>query len=138
MTERNKEIVARWFDEYWGKGNPAIVDELGADDLVFSYPLTGELSGREAVKTCNEELFGAFEGMRFKTTEPLIAEGDKVVGRWIGEGTHTGEFAGIPATGKKVSFTGTTIYTVADGKIVHELGEEDAWLVLRQLGVIPE
>lgn len=138
MIDENKAIVTRWFDEYWGKGNPAIVDELGADDLVFYYPLTGELEGREAVKACNENLFGAFAGMRFKTTEPLIAEGDKVVGRWIGEGTHTGEFAGIPATGKKVSFTGTTIYTVKDGKVVNELGEEDAWLVLRQLGVIPE
>jgi steroid delta-isomerase-like uncharacterized protein len=135
-VEDNKQVVTKWFNEYWTKGNPAVVDELGADDLVFYYPLTGELKGREAVKVCNEALFGAFDGLTFWTTEPLIAEGDKVVGRWKGKGVHTGEFAGIAATGKQIAFTGTTIYRVADGKIVEETGEEDAWLVLRQLGVI--
>jgi steroid delta-isomerase-like uncharacterized protein len=138
MIDENKAVVARWFDEYWGKGNAEIVDELGSDNIEFSYPLTGALNGKEAVKGCNTVLFGAFPDITFWTTEPLIAEGDKVVGRWKGEGTHQGEFAGIPATGKKVSFTGTTVYKVVDGKVVEEIGEEDAWLVLRQLGVIPE
>lgn len=52
MSEENKAIVTRWFNEYWGKGNDAVVDELGADDILFSYPLTGELSGKEPVKAC--------------------------------------------------------------------------------------
>jgi steroid delta-isomerase-like uncharacterized protein len=138
MLEDNKAIVSEWFNEYWGKGNVAVVDKLGADDLMFYYPLSGVLEGKEAVKSFGGALFGAFSDLKFQTTEPLIAEGDKVVGRWQGEGKQTGEFAGIPATGKEVSFTGTTIYKVVNGKVVEEIGEEDAWLVLRQLGVIPE
>jgi predicted ester cyclase len=138
MIEDNKKIVTRWFDEYWGKGNPAVVDELGSDNLKFYYPLTGELAGKEAVKAVNTALFGAFDGLKFWTTEPLIADGDKVVGRWKGEGVHTGEFAGIPATGNTISFTGKTIYTVSNGKVVKEDGEEDALLVLKQLGVVPK
>jgi predicted ester cyclase len=138
MIEDNKKIVTRWFDEYWGKGNPAIVDELGSEDMEFYYPLTGVLTGKEAVKAVNVALFGAFEGLRFWTIEPLIAEGDKVVGRWKGEGVQTGEFAGIPAAGNTISFTGTTIYSVSGGKVVKEDGEEDALLVLKQLGVVPE
>lgn len=61
-----------------------------------------------------------------------------MVGRWRGEGTQEGEFAGIPAKGKRISFTGTTIYRVENGKVAEEIGEEDAWLELRQLGAIPE
>jgi steroid delta-isomerase-like uncharacterized protein len=138
MATSNKSIAVRWFGEYWGKGNAAIVDELGAEDLHFSYPLTGAMDGKEAVKACIKALFAAFPDIEFKPVGDFIAEGEWVAGRWKGEGTQTGEFAGIPATGKRVSFTGTTVYRVVDGKIAEELGEEDALLVLKQLGVIPE
>ena len=138
MTMSNKETVALWFSEFWGKGNAAIVDELGAEDIHFYYPLTGPLDGKDAVKACIEALFAAFPDIEFKPVGGFIAEGEWVAGRWTGEGTQTGEFAGIPATGRRVSFTGTTVYRVIDGMISEELGEEDALLVLKQLGVIPE
>jgi len=138
MTPSNKEIAARWFDEYWGKGNAMIVEELAKDDIHFCYPLTGALDGKEAVRACSKTLFAAFPDIKFSPVGSFIAEGEWVAGRWRGEGTQTGEFAGIPATGKKVSFTGTTVYRVDGGKIAEELGEEDSLLVLKQLGVIPE
>lgn len=134
----NKEIVERWFSEYWGKGNAEIVDELGADDLYFYYPLTGVLEGRESVKECIKGLYTAFPDIQFTPVGSFIAEGEWVAGRWKGEGTQAEEFAGIPSAGKKISFTGTTVYQVVDGKIKQELGEEDTLLVLKQLGVIPE
>jgi steroid delta-isomerase-like uncharacterized protein len=138
MTTSNKEIAALWFSEYWGKGNASIVDELGADDIHFYYPLTGALDGKVAVKVCIQALFAAFPDIVFTPVGDFIAEGEWVAGRWKGEGTQTGEFAGIPATGRRVSFTGTTVYRVTGGKIAEELGEEDALLVLKQLGVVPE
>lgn len=48
----------------------------------------------------------------------MIAEGNKVAVHWTFTGTHRGEFQGIPATGKTISWTGIGIYTLMDGKIV--------------------
>jgi len=70
-------------------------------------------------------------------SEDVIAEGDKAVVRWTGRGTHQGVLLGIPPTGKQVTWTGMTIYRIADGKIVEERGEEDALGFLQQLGVVP-
>jgi predicted ester cyclase len=73
----------------------------------------------------------------FKTEiQELIAEGDKVVARVIMTGTHTGDFYGIPATGRRVEFTGIYIVRIADGKIVEHWGEEDSVSLLQQLGVL--
>lgn len=67
-----------------------------------------------------------------------------MVGRWIGGGTHTGvSFRDLavgtletPNTGKKINFSGTTIFTLRDGKIVDETGEEGALTALQQLGLV--
>ena len=69
--------------------------------------------------------------------EDLIAEGDKVVARITMTGTHTGDFWGIPATGKKVEFTGIYIVRIEAGKIVEHWGEEDGVSLMQQLGVMP-
>jgi predicted ester cyclase len=135
--------VARWFTEYWHNLDPSIVDELAAEDLVFSYPLHGELHGREPVKQTILELREAFPDMSFDVVGDLIAEGEYVVGRWKGGGTHTGPaFSKLPlgtlqaASGKRISFSGTTIYRVVNGKVKEEIGQEQALSVLQQLGVV--
>lgn len=74
----------------------------------------------------------------------MIAEKDYVVTRWIGGGKHTGvAFDDLPVgqlatpnTGKIIHFSGTTIFTIKDGKITEELGEEGALTALQQLGII--
>ena len=75
----------------------------------------------------------------------MIAEGDYVAARWIGGGTHTGvAFDDLntgkldkPNTGKKIWFSGITIFTLIDGKIKEEIAEEDGLQVLQQLGLVP-
>lgn len=75
---------------------------------------------------------------------PLIAESDYVVARWFGGGKHTGQaFYDFPVgslpqpnSGKEMRFSGTTVFTLRDGKIVEELGEESALSALQQLGLI--
>jgi predicted ester cyclase len=97
MSQANKDIATRWFTEYWHNGNPDIVDELATDDLLFRYPMHGELHGREPVKAMLEEFTDAFPDMSFDVVGDLIAEGDYVVGRWEGGGTHTGPaFSALP------------------------------------------
>lgn len=74
----------------------------------------------------------------------MIADRDYVVTRWIGGGRHTGvAFDDLPAgrlaepnTGKVIHFSGTTIFTLRDGKITEELGEEGALTALQQLGIV--
>ena len=68
--------------------------------------------------------------------DDLVAEGDKVVARITMSGTNTGNFMGIPPTGKHVSFTGIYIARIANGKIVEHWGEEDAVSLLQQLGAL--
>lgn len=72
-----------------------------------------------------------------------MADGDYVFGRWIGRGTHTGvqfddtsigELAA--SSGKEICFSGMTIFTLKDGKIVKEIGEEGGVTVLQQLGLM--
>ena len=85
----------------------------------------------------------AFPDLAFSGTADLIAEGDYVVGRWVGGGTHTGPafddflLGSLPAaTGKKMRFTGTTVLRLEDGLIVKEIGLDDGVAALQQLGLI--
>lgn len=73
----------------------------------------------------------AFPDLNFWGVGDLIAEGDYVVGRWDGGGTHTGPaFQDLPVgslpakSGRKMKFTGTTVFRIENGKIVEEIGEE--------------
>jgi predicted ester cyclase len=142
--EENKEIVGRWFTEFWGKDfNPAVVDELAAPDIRFEYSLHAPLRGRDAVREFAAAFRAAFPDLGFEGTADLIAEGDYVVGQWIGGGTQTGDafddmpIGSLPAgTGKAMRFTGVTILKVENGLITEELGLDDGVTALQQLGLI--
>lgn len=98
--QENKAIVTRWFEHFWGKaGNVAIVDELGTPDVLVHYPMHGPRRGREAVKRMMTEFRAAFPDLNFWAVGDLIAEGDYVVGRWDGGGTHTGPAFSDPPSG---------------------------------------
>jgi steroid delta-isomerase-like uncharacterized protein len=137
MLEENKAIVGRWFDEFWNKGNTATVDELSTPAVLMYYPLTGELRGRDSLKQMIRQVRAAFPDAHFSLQGDFIAEGDKVVARWKGVATHKGSFGAIPATGRSATWTGITIFRIAEGKVAEETGEEDALSVLQQLGVMP-
>jgi predicted ester cyclase len=143
-VQENKAIVGRWFTEFWGKDfNPAVVDELAAPDIRFEYSLHAPLRGRDAVREFAAAFRAAFPDLGFEGTADLIAEGDYVVGQWIGGGTQTGDafddmpIGSLPAgTGKAMRFTGVTILKVENGLITEELGLDDGVTALQQLGLI--
>jgi predicted ester cyclase len=68
----------------------------------------------------------------------MVAEGDKVAIQLAFEGTQSGDFFGIPPTGRCVTFSGIHILRIADGKIVEHQGTNDDLSLMRQLGAIPE
>jgi len=140
----NKAIVGRWFDGFWGNPwDPRIIDELAAPDILLQYSLHAPRRGRDDVRNFMVEFRKAFPDLNFWGAADLIAEGDYVVGRWEGGGTHTGPAFGdflagsLPAnTGRKMRFTGTTVLKLKDGKIIEEIGLDDGVTALQQLGLI--
>jgi predicted ester cyclase len=81
--------------------------------------------------------YAAFPDARH-TFEDFVAEGDKVALRFTFKGTHTGDFQGIPPTGKPVTISGSVVDRIVDGKIVEHWSLIDTMGLMQQLGVIPE
>jgi steroid delta-isomerase-like uncharacterized protein len=135
-AEENKALVRRTYEEVLNKVHLDVVDELYASEYVYTSPGSPELRGPEGFKQLVRMLRAAFPDLRF-TPEELIAEGESVVSRWTGRGTHQGEFKGIPPTGKQVTVTGIVIHRIADGKFVEDREELDALGLLQQLGAVP-
>jgi SnoaL-like polyketide cyclase len=94
----NKAIVVRWFEGFWGNPwNPGIIDELAARYILLQYSLHAPRRGRQDVRDFMVGFREAFPDLNFWGAADLIAEGDYVVGRWEGGGTHTGPaFADFP------------------------------------------
>jgi predicted ester cyclase len=140
----NKAIVGRWFAGFWGNTwNPAIIDELAAPDMLLQYSLHAPRRGRDDIRAFMRAFRGAFPDLGFAGAADLIAEGDYVVGRWEGGGTHTGpEFddflaGALPAgSGRTMRFTGTTVLRVENGMIAEEIGLDDGVTALTQLGLL--
>ena len=142
--EDNKAVVGRWFTDFWGKDvNLAVIDEIAAPDMLLKYSLHEPRRGRKDIKAFMTDFRAAFPDLNFWGTAELIAEGDYVVGQWIGGGTHNGPafsdflVGSLPAnTGRKMRFTGTTVLKVEDGLIVSEIGLDDGVTALTQLGLL--
>jgi steroid delta-isomerase-like uncharacterized protein len=131
----NKDIVHRYIEEVWNQKNLDVLDELMSTDVINHSPARYEL-GLEAHKQVMSTYLTGFPDIH-TTADDIIAEGDKVVNRWTATGTHQGELMGVPATGKKVVWTGITVVRFADGKIVEMWWSYDVLGILQQIGVIP-
>jgi predicted ester cyclase len=142
--EENKAIVGQWFTGFWGKTcDLAIVDRLASPDMLLQYSLHAPRRGHQDIKSFMTDFRRAFPDLNFWGAGDLIAEGDFVVGRWEGGGTHTGPafddfLIGSlpPASGRKMHFTGTTVLRLKDGRIVEEIGLDDGVSALMQLGLL--
>ena len=140
----NKAIVGRWFEGFWGQPwNPDVIDELAAPDMLLQYSLHKPRRGRDDVRAFITGFREAFPDLEFGAAADLIAEGDYVVGRWKGGGTHTGpafsDFltGSLPvASGRKMQFTGTSVLRVENGKIAEEIGLDDGVTALLQLNIL--
>jgi steroid delta-isomerase-like uncharacterized protein len=138
MSEENKRISRRVAEEAFSQGRLEVLDELVAEDFVNHDPaVPPELpSGREGLKELVRFYRSAFPDTRL-TIEDQIAEGDRVVTRYTARGTHQGDFAGIPPTGKQATVTGITIDRIEGGKLVESWNSFDQLGLLQQLGAIP-
>jgi steroid delta-isomerase-like uncharacterized protein len=132
MSQANKDILRRFYAEFWNAGNADAIDALVADDFVDHQAVPGMPTGKAGFADLIRLWHTGFPDMS-ETVEDLIAEGDRVVGRFTFRGTHTGEFMGIPPTGRKVSMTGIDIVRIRDGQIAEFWYAEQLHDMLRQL-----
>ncbi|HLF25268.1 MAG TPA: ester cyclase [Anaerolineae bacterium] len=135
-VEQNKAGSRRFFEEVWGKGNLAVIDELTASSFVDHNAAPGLPPGVEGLKQFVTLYRTGFPDMQV-TVDDLIAEGDKVVIRWTARGVNTGPLFGMPATGKSATVTGITIERKVDGMTVEGWNNFDQVGMLQQLGVAP-
>ncbi len=136
-AEENKALIRRFIEEV-DKGNVEVLDRFVAPDYVDHNPppIPGLAGGLLGLKQMFTFFLKATPGSH--VIEDLIAEGDKVVARITGHGTHEGEIFGLLPTGKQVSMTGIAIYRIAGGKIVERWAQHDILGLMHQLGAIPE
>ena len=134
IEEQNKATERR-IVEALNQGNLGIIDELFTPNYVYHLGAM-EVRGRAAFKQFMQTALAAFPDFEM-IVEDMIADGDKVVTRWVNRATHKGEFMGIPPTGKKVDFPGLLMARFKDGREVEAWDMADSLTMLQQLGVIP-
>ncbi|HEY8829084.1 MAG TPA: ester cyclase [Candidatus Limnocylindria bacterium] len=136
-TDQNKTIARRIVDEAWNKHDPSILDTLFSSDAVLHDPRNKSIvKGPQGAKSTLVTYLKAFPDMKI-SIEREIAEGDLVVQHLIATGKNTGEFNGMPATGKNTSVTGVMTSKIKDGKVIEAWSLFDSLSLLQQLGVVP-
>jgi steroid delta-isomerase-like uncharacterized protein len=137
MSAKNENIAKLLRQEIWNTGNFAIADEICTDDAVFhnNDPLTPDFGqGPQALKQLVTMYRAAFPDAHI-TIEDIVSEGNRVVIRWTGRGTHKGNFGRIAPTGKAVTVTGIDLVRISKGKVQENWTNWDTLGMLQQLGV---
>ena len=138
MSELNKNVVRRLFEEVWNKNNLLVADELIAPAYEHHDASTPEVGrGPESEKKRVTLYRTAFPDLRLMI-EDIVAERETVVARWSCQGTHSGNLGGIAPTGRQFNISGVTIARFAGGKMVEGWVNWDALGLMQQLGVVPE
>ncbi len=137
-TEENKAVARRAVEEIFSaQGNLDVADEIIAPNYIGHDPVSPEdVRGPEGVKEFASMYRNAFPDVQL-SVEDQVAEGDKVVTRWIASGTHQGELMGVAPSGNRVTVAGVSVERVVDGKIEESWDIYDALGMMQQIGAIP-
>ena len=136
MSAQNKALTRRVFEELFSQNRLDVVDELFAADYHDHDPVNEEdTRGPDGVREEIGSYIAGSSDAKF-TVEDQIAEGDRVVTRWVARGTHDGELFGVEATGNTFEVHGITIHRVAGGRIQEGWWNWDVLGMMRQIGAI--
>jgi len=139
-TEQKKELVRRYYQEVWTKGNIDVVDQLFTDDYVNCDPATpgGRLHGRQAFKDLVKMLRGAFQDMVMTIDRQHVdGAGDVVISEWTAKAIHRGSLMGIAPTGRSGETTGITISCFQGDRIREDRAVWDLFGLLARVGALP-
>lgn len=137
-SEKIAQDNIRFYSKVWdvaiNEGNVDVLDTAYAPDVVLH--TEPEIKGAVNAKAYYANYVSGFSDREFIIKE-TFAQGNKLTKYWEFKGTHTGDFFGIPATGKKIDVIGCTIATIVNGKITEERDFFDNLEFLKQLGLMP-
>jgi steroid delta-isomerase-like uncharacterized protein len=138
MSEENKALIRRWFEEVWNKGREEAIDEMFAEDGM-AHGLADEigrpLRGPTGFKPFFRKFRAAFPDIEI-VVEDTITEGDKVAARCTARGKHQSDSLGFAATQRPMEITGMTVVRIANGKIVEAWNNFDFMKMYQQLGML--
>ena len=133
-AEARKAVARRVFEEIFNQGKFDVANEIYAKDFV-NHGVTRDIGLKED-QDAARGWRSAFPDLKTKVDKVLV-DGEFVTVLWSGGGTNTGEGNGLPATGKKLTGRGITIWRISGGKIREEWSEFDQLRILQQLGLMP-
>lgn len=133
--EENKAIVRRVY-EVFNSGNMALLDEVCDVSMLMHQGIPGMPPGREGLKAVGAALRSGLPDFHL-AIEEIVAEGDTVVVRYSGSGTHKGKFMGVPPTDRTIALQGCEFYRLANGKVVEVRILPDRLSMMQQLGAMP-
>ncbi|HEY3503859.1 MAG TPA: ester cyclase [Actinocatenispora sp.] len=134
--DERKQAMRHLTDELWNKGNLDICDEMYAANCSFHQP-SFEIDGVPGLKALVSDLRRAQPDLHMDVQD-VLCDGDMCCARWTSGGTPTGEFRGMPATGRSYVMTGMTMAKFDGDRIAEEWTNYDMLGALQQAGVIPE
>lgn len=138
MSDENKALIRRWFEEVWNKGREEAIDEMFAPTGIahgLADDAGNALRGPQDFKPFFRKFRSAFPEIEV-VIEDIVAEGDKVAARCSVRGKHQSDTLGFAATGLSTEFTGITIVRIEDGKIVEAWNNFDFMTMFKQLGAL--
>jgi steroid delta-isomerase-like uncharacterized protein len=135
MSEQNKTLARRWFEDLFSRGDLDAANEILSAKFVDHLTHEDE-RGLEELKEYVTIYRNAFPDIQDRVEE-IVAEADMVVIRWRSRGTHQGEFMGVAPTGRQVTFTGMRLFRIAENKIVESWVNIDERGLQEQLGTVP-
>lgn len=137
MSEENKALIRRWFDEVWDKGRADAIEEM-FDENGIAHGLSDDpanpIKGPREFRPFHTLFRQAFPNM-IVVVEDMVAEGDKVAARCSVRGKHEGDFGERAATQASVDFTGMVIVRIDNGKIVEAWNNFDFTTMHKQIGL---
>ena len=139
-AEENKSLVRRFFEEVCNGRKLQVAEAIFDPEFVYREPLSVSPGGKGIAAIQGEVSIyqNGLPDAQWVVHEVLAAENDKVVVRWTGTGTHNGNLAGIPPTGKIVSVDAISLFTCKNGKITEMIDLWDALSMMQQLSLAPQ
>jgi steroid delta-isomerase-like uncharacterized protein len=134
-VEDNIQLIRRWFQEVWNENRIQAVYDLLAPNAIGRGQTgsQGEIHGPDDFVPFVKNIRAAFPEIHIEV-EDAFGAGDRVVARWSATMKHGGDGLGMPATGKSVRITGTTIARILDGRIIEGWDNWDQLGMLEQIG----
>jgi steroid delta-isomerase-like uncharacterized protein len=130
-TDENKGLVRSYYEGVLAGRDRALLERL-LDPAFVSHDASGATVGRDRYATAVAVTHAAFGDLAV-TVHDQVAEDDRVVTRWSATGTHRADFAGVPATGRRITVSGIHIHRLQDGRFVEHWEMLDLVGLLRQL-----